>query len=132
MTGNAPVDGTHPGSTLRVNAAFRRLWTARSISAFGDSLGLVALIVYVVDTAGEAFAVAALLLVGEFIPSLLGPFSGALSDRFDRRRVMVLSELVQAVAVLLIAITLPPTQVLLMLVACERSPVRCCSPRRVR
>ena len=117
MTGNAPVDGTRPGSALRSNAAFRRLWAARSISAFGDSLGLVALIVYVVDTAGQAFAVAALLLVGEFIPSLLGPFSGALSDRFDRRRVMVLSELAQAVAVLLIAITLPSIPVLLMLVA---------------
>jgi len=89
----------------------------RSISAFGDALGLVALIVFVEDTAGEAFAVAALLLVGEFIPSMLGPFSGALSDRFDRRRVMVLSELVQAVAVLLIAVTLPPMPVLLMLVA---------------
>jgi len=117
VTGNAPVDGTRPGSALRTNAAFRRLWAARSISAFGDSLGLVALIVYVVDTAGEAFTVAALLLVGEFIPSLLGPFSGALSDRFDRRRIMILSELVQAVAVLLIAITLPPMPMLLMLVA---------------
>jgi hypothetical protein len=32
-------------------------------------------------------------------PSLHGPFSRALSDRFDRRRAMVLSELVQAVAI---------------------------------
>ena len=62
MTENAAGDGTRPGAGLRTNAAFRRLWTARSISAFGDSLGLVALIVYVADTAGEALAVAALLL----------------------------------------------------------------------
>jgi MFS family permease len=128
VTDNAPVDGVHPGSALRSNAAFRRLWTARSISAFGDSLGLVALIVHVADTAGEAFAVAALLLVGEFVPSLLGPFTGALSDRFDRRRVMVLSELVQAVAVLLIAITLPQMPVLLMLVAVRAVASQCLQP----
>jgi len=116
VAGADPIDSTSD-PTLRANADFRRLWTARSISAFGDSLGLVALIVFVADTAGQAFAVAALLLVGEFIPSLFGPFSGALSDRFDRRRVMVLSELVQAVAVLLIAISLPAMPLLLTLVA---------------
>ena len=92
---------------------------ARSVSAFGDSLALVALIVYVAETVGAAFAVAGLLLVGELIPSLLGPFSGALTDRFDRRRIIVLSELVQAVAVLLIAVTLPSTPLLLMLVAVQ-------------
>ena len=63
VIGNAAGDGGRPGAGLRTNAAFRRLWTARSISAFGDSLGLVALVVFVADTAGEAFAVAALLLV---------------------------------------------------------------------
>ena len=92
---------------------------ARSVSAFGDSLALVTLIVYVAETVGAAFAVAGLLLVGELIPSLLGPLSGALTDRFDRRRIIVLSELVQAVAVLLIAVTLPSTPLLLMLVAVQ-------------
>jgi MFS family permease len=119
VTKDVVSDGGRPGSALRANAAFRRLWLARSVSAFGDSLGLVALIIYVEDTAGAAFAVATLLLVGELVPSLLGPFSGALTDRFDRRRLMVLSELVQAVAVLLIAITLPPVPLLLPLVAVQ-------------
>lgn len=119
MSENPPFASPRSRPGLRANVGFRRLWTARCVSAFGDSLGLVALIVFAADTAGSAFAVAALLLVGEFVPSLMGPFCGALSDRFDRRRVMVLSELVQAVAVLLIAITLPPTPVLLLLVAVQ-------------
>ncbi len=113
-------DDTRPGGALRTNVAFRKLWAARTISAFGDSLGLVALIVFLADNQlGAAFAVAGLLLVGEFVPSLLGPFAGALSDRFDRRRVMVVSELVQAAAMLVIAITLPPIPVLFMLVAVQ-------------
>ena len=45
-TSGRPFDGARPGAVLRTNAAFRRLWTARTISAFGDSLGLVALIVF--------------------------------------------------------------------------------------
>ncbi|HEY5878577.1 MAG TPA: MFS transporter [Nakamurella sp.] len=120
MTSGRPFDDARSGSVLRNNAAFRRLWAARTISAFGDSLGLVALIVFLAQNdVGVAFAVAGLLLVGEFIPSLLGPLAGALSDRFDRRRVMVLSELVQAMAMLTIAITLPPIPVLFVLVTVQ-------------
>jgi MFS family permease len=84
---------------------------------FGDSLSLVALLLYVAGDTGRAFAVAALLLVADFAPSLLGPLTGVISDRFDIRRVMILCELVQAGAVLVILLTLPPLPVLLALVA---------------
>lgn len=73
---------------------------------FGSSLSLVALLLYVADGTGRAFAVAALLLVGDFAPALLGPLTGVLSDRFDLRRVMIGCELAQAVAVLVIALVL--------------------------
>lgn len=109
--------GDAAASTLRSNAAFSRLWTSRAVSMFGDSLSLVALLLYLAEDTGQAFAVAALLLVGDFAPSLLGPLTGAISDRFDLRRIMIGCELVQAAAVLLIALTLPPLPVLLGLVA---------------
>lgn len=102
---------------LGVHTAFGRLWTSRAVSGFGDSLSLVALLLYLADDTGQAFAVAALLLVGDFAPSLLSPLTGALADRFDRRRIMIGCELVQAAAVLIIAATLPPLPVLLALVA---------------
>ncbi len=106
-----------PEQRLRSNTAFGRLWASRLVSSFGDSLGLVALTVFVADSTGAAFAVAALLLVGDFAPSLLGPVAGALADRFDRRRILLISELVQAAAVLAIAVTLPALPVMLGLVA---------------
>jgi len=102
---------------LRSNRAFQSLWYARSISFLGDSLGLVTLLLYTADTTGQALAVALLLLVGDFAPSLLGPFSGVVSDRFDLKRVMVLCELVQGVLVAIIALTLPSLPLLLALVA---------------
>lgn len=102
---------------LRGNRAFRSLGIARLVSFTGDSLSLVALMLYVAETTGAAIAVSVLLLVGELVPSLLSPLTGTLSDRFDRRRVMITCELVQGGMLLLIALTLPPLPVLLGLVA---------------
>jgi len=85
----SPENQEPAGQRLRSNTAFRRLWVSRMVSSFGDSLSLVALTLFVADSAGAAFAVAALLLVGDFAPSLLGPVAGALADRFDRRRVLL-------------------------------------------
>jgi MFS family permease len=102
---------------LRRNGALRALFTARVVSYAGDSMGLVALMLFVADTTGEGLAVALLLLVGDFAPALLGPLTGAVGDRFDLRKVMVAAEVVQGVVVLVIALALPPLPVLLALVA---------------
>lgn len=102
---------------LRDNGPFRTLSTARMVSFLGDSVSLVALMIYVADTVGQAIAIAVLLLVGDFAPSLLSPIAGAISDRFDRRRVMIICELVQGGLLLAIALALPPLPLLLALVA---------------
>lgn len=96
--------------------AFRRLWAARTVSYFGDSLSLVALMLHLVESTGQALAVATLLLVGDVAPALLGPLAGTVSDRFDLKRVMVGAELVQAALVAVIALWLPALPVLLVLV----------------
>lgn len=102
---------------LRDNAAFRSLSIARVVSFVGDSVSLVALMLYVADTAGQALAVSLLLLVGDFAPSLFGPLTGAISDRFNLKHVMIVCELAQGAVLLLIALTLPPLPLLLALVA---------------
>jgi MFS family permease len=86
------------------------------VSFLGDSLGLVALMLHVADTTGQALAVALLLLAGDFAPALLGPLAGTVADRLDRRRVMVGCELVQGALVLATALWLPPLPALLALV----------------
>ena len=88
----------------RANPAFRRLTVARVVSVGGDSLSLVALMLHVAATSGHALAVAALLLVGDLVPSLLSPLSGAIGDRFDRKRVMITCELVQGAVLLLLGL----------------------------
>ena len=102
---------------LRENAPFRDLWLSRSISFIGDSLGGIALLLFVARDAGSGVAVALLLLVGDFAPTLLSPFSGALSDRLDRRRLMIACELAQGAIIGLIALVSLPLPALLGLVA---------------
>jgi MFS family permease len=103
---------------LRTNRSYRILWTARTISYLGDSLGLVALLIYTERTTGQALAVALLLLAGDFLPGLFGPLTGVVGDRFDRRRVMLVCEVGQGALVAVIALLLPvlPLAMLLLLV----------------
>jgi MFS family permease len=101
---------------LKENGPLRVLSTARVVSVLGDMLSLVVLMLHVESVAGKAVAVAALLLVGDFAPSLLSPLTGVISDRFDRRTVMITCELAQGVLLAVIAFTLPPLPVLLLLV----------------
>lgn len=101
---------------LRANPAFRLLWTARTASYVGDSLGLVALLIYLEVSTGQALAVAFLLIAADFVPGLFGPLTGVVSDRFDLRRVLIGCEVAQGVLTLAIAVLLPPLPVLLLLV----------------
>lgn len=45
-------DESGPLRLLRSNRPFRSLWCARSISFFGDSLGLVTLLLYTANATG--------------------------------------------------------------------------------
>jgi MFS family permease len=102
---------------LRENGPFRALWVSRAISFIGDSLGLVALLLYVAGEVGSGTAVALLLLVGDFTPTLFSPLTGALSDRFDRKPLMIGSELAQGLIIAVIALASLPFPLLLVLVA---------------
>jgi MFS family permease len=104
------------GALLRANPDFRLLWTARTASYVGDSLGLVALLIYLEASTGQALAVALLLIVVDFVPGLLGPLTGVVGDRFDLRRVLVACEVAQGLLTLAVAVFLPPLAVLLVLV----------------
>jgi MFS family permease len=102
---------------LRRYPAFRRLWLARVVSFLGDSLGLVALIVFVTEETDSGAAVGLLLLAGDFTPSLFSPLLGTIADRVDGRRVMAVCEIGQAVLVAMIAVLTPPVAIVLVLFA---------------
>ncbi|HEY3921400.1 MAG TPA: MFS transporter [Gaiellaceae bacterium] len=77
----------------------RRLSIAQLISSTGDLAAMIALIAVVYARTGESGAWLTAALVGSFAVNLaVGPLAGALGDRFDRRAVMVASDLTAAAA----------------------------------
>lgn len=102
---------------LRAHRAFGRLWAARAVSFLGDSVGLVALLLYVAEHEKSGLAVALLMIAGDFAPNLLSPFAGALADRAGARWLMPSCEIAQAGIIVAIALALPGLPVLLPLVA---------------
>jgi MFS family permease len=75
--------------------AFATIWTGSFVSNIGTWMETVAIGVYVTQATGQAAwtgTVAALT----YVPTvLLGPFGGAMADRFDRRRFLVAVTLFQ-------------------------------------
>ncbi len=72
------------------------LWLSQLLSAFGDTLHYVAIIVLVFQMTGRGLAVVG-LVVAEILPVLLlGPIAGVVIDRFSRKGVLIGSDLVRA------------------------------------
>jgi MFS family permease len=85
--------------------SYRRLLAALTVSQAGDWLYNVALLVLVLDRTHSASWVAATTAARVLPIVVLGPIGGVLADRFDRRRLMVASDAVRALAMLLLALT---------------------------
>ena len=83
---------------LRDVPGFRLLFLATGASGLGTMLAVIALMVDVFDRTGSGTWVAA-LLIADFLPMLvIGLLLGPLVDRFSRRRLMVVADLVRGVA----------------------------------
>lgn len=95
-----------PSRSLWRNRDYQLLMTGRTLSVIGASMTALAVMLLAYDlthnTATAAF-ITSWELVGMLVMSLL---AGALVDRWDRKRVMVLSSLVQAVTIVSVPVAL--------------------------
>ncbi len=86
------------GPALR-SPAFVVLWLSEALSLIGDRLIMVALVTLVYDRTGSASAVGLLMLL-KAIPALaLGSVAGAFVDRWNRKWIMVIANLLQGLLV---------------------------------
>jgi MFS family permease len=76
---------------------YRRLWAARTASAWGDAFATVALSLLVLDRTGSGLGVAG-VVAAEIAPVLLlAPFAGVVADRLAPVLVMVAADLARMV-----------------------------------
>ena len=78
---------------LRHNPAFTRLYSAQLISFAGDWFATVAILGLALELTGSPSVASLLLVVQTGAFAIASPIAGVLSDRFDRRRLMVAADL---------------------------------------
>lgn len=85
---------------LRSNRRFRQLWLGQVVSQLGDWFNTIALYTIILNLTGSGRNIG-LLLVARFLPSFIfGSLSGVVADRFSRRSIMIISDLLRALVVL--------------------------------
>jgi MFS family permease len=87
-------------SFLKLRPKFRALWLAQVISLTGDWFNTIASVIIVNRYSPSGLAVGSLFIARALPPFLLGPVAGVIADRFDRRKVLVLSDVLRAGIVL--------------------------------
>ncbi|MCB8945610.1 MAG: MFS transporter [Ardenticatenaceae bacterium] len=85
---------------LRQRPQFRLLWLASLISMMGDWFNTIASVIIVNRYTDTGLAVGALFLARALPPFLMGPFAGVLADRFNRKTILIATDLLRAVIVL--------------------------------
>ncbi|MGD0611752.1 MAG: MFS transporter [Anaerolineales bacterium] len=85
-------------------AKFFAIWTGQAFSLFGSALVQFALIWWITQKTGSATMLATASIFGLLPQILVGPFAGALVDRWNRRLVLICAE--GGIAVVTLALAL--------------------------
>ena len=86
---------------LRRNRSFRRLWIGQVISELGNWFNFIAALGLVRVISHAAPEVTTIVLLSRLIPfTLFAPLAGAFVDRFSRRTVMIVTDLLRVVVAL--------------------------------
>ncbi|MFI6858347.1 MFS transporter [Streptomyces sp. NPDC050421] len=86
------------GGILRTNPDFRRYWISSTLSTLGSQLSLLAFPLLVLSIGGSAAQAGTVATCSMVTRTLLRLPAGHLADRFDRRMIMVGTDVVRLVA----------------------------------
>jgi MFS family permease len=85
---------------VRHNRDYRNLWYSQIISLIGDWFNLIASAALIAQLSGSGLAIGGIFLARLLPPLLLGPFVGVVADRFNRRKILIASDLLRTGVVL--------------------------------
>jgi MFS family permease len=96
---------------LADNQNYRLLWLGQVVSQLGDWFSSVALYALLYELTGSATAVAGIMVVQMLPLALVSPTAGVIVDRFDRRRIMIATDLFRGTAILGLLLVRTPSMV---------------------
>ena len=96
---------------LRCNHDYRNLFAGQLVSQTGDWFNSVALFTLLLSLTGSGEAVGYILII-KLLPSFFaGPLAGVVADRFNRKTIMIVADIVRGVMVLGFLLVQRPEQV---------------------
>ena len=90
---------------LRDNHNYRNLWVGQVVSEVGDHFNNIAVFSLAVGTTKSGLVVSGVMLARAIPAMLIGPAAGVLLDRFNRKHIMIASDLLRAIVAALFILT---------------------------
>ena len=90
---------------LRTNRNYRWSWTGQVVSEIGDHFNNIAVFSLAIAATHSGLAVTGVMLARAVPAVMAGPVAGVLLDRFDRKKIMITSDLIRAVLALMFIFT---------------------------
>ena len=84
------------------NRNFTFMWTGQLVSSIGSALTTLAASVLVFRETGSALSVGLMLIATSGPTIVIGMLAGVFVDRYDRKRIMLVSDLLRAILIFLI------------------------------
>lgn len=85
---------------VRGSPDFRNLWLGQIVSLLGDWFNLISSATLIATLTGSGVAISGLFVVRMLAPFLISPVAGVVTDRYDRRTILIVADLVRAGIVL--------------------------------
>ncbi|HET7840655.1 MAG TPA: MFS transporter [Terriglobia bacterium] len=85
---------------LARNRNYRYTWIGQVVSEIGDHFNNIAVFSLAMETTHSGLVVSGVLLSRAIPAVMAGPIAGVLLDRFDRKRIMIASDLIRAIVAL--------------------------------
>lgn len=82
---------------------FVLLWSGQAVSQLGAGVGYIAILWWVQSTTGSALALGGLATVTSLVGLFLSPFAGVFVDRWNRKNIIVVTDIVRGVINCLLA-----------------------------
>lgn len=87
---------------VRYNHNYRRLWISQAIANFGDWFGMLAIYALIQQYTDSEILLGLVIVVKLMSFAVFSPFAGYLTDRFDRRQLMIWCDIGRAVVVVML------------------------------
>ncbi|RKU16901.1 hypothetical protein C6500_16900 [Candidatus Poribacteria bacterium] len=85
---------------LRQNPNFRWLWGGQIVSLLGDWFNLIASAILIAELTDSGLALGVLFTIRMLAPFVVAPIAGIFADKYNRKYLLIITDLVRAVVVL--------------------------------